>query len=68
MSTGNLELARRGFDAIKRGDLSVAAELLDEDVKWHWGDPDAEGACRSRQEALAFMARPAGADRVSSWS
>lgn len=58
MSTANIELVRRGFDALRRGDLSAANALLDENVKWHWGDPTAEGACRNRQEALAFMRRP----------
>lgn len=58
MSSTNVELARRGFEALKRGDLSVAEVLLDEDVKWHWGDPNAEGACRNRAQALAFLRRP----------
>jgi ketosteroid isomerase-like protein len=58
MTSTNVELARRGFDALKRGDLSEAEALLDENVKWHMGDPDAVGACRSRTEALAFMRRP----------
>jgi ketosteroid isomerase-like protein len=58
MSTTNVGLARRGFEAFERGDLSAADALLDENVRWHWGDPTAEGACRNRQEALAFMRRP----------
>jgi ketosteroid isomerase-like protein len=58
MSTANLELARRGFEAFERGDLDAAGALLDENVKWHAGDPTAVGACRNRQEALAFMRRP----------
>lgn len=58
MSTENVELARRGYEAIKRGDLTAVADLLDEDVNWHAGDPMVEGACRSREQALAFMRRP----------
>lgn len=58
MTSTNVELARRGFAALKRGDLSEAEALLDENVKWHMGDPDAVGACRSRSEALAFLRRP----------
>lgn len=58
MSATNIELARRGYEAIKRGDLVEVGELLAEDVKWHWGDPMAEGACRNREQALAFMRRP----------
>ncbi len=34
------------------------AALLDENVKWHWGDPLAEGACRNRAQALAWLRRP----------
>ena len=40
-----------------RGDLDAIGELLDPEVKWHGGDPSAEGACRNRDEALAFMRR-----------
>jgi ketosteroid isomerase-like protein len=58
MSSADVELARRGFEAIKRGDLAEIGALLEEDVKWHWGDPSAEGACRNRNQALAFMQRP----------
>ncbi len=53
-----MELARRGYEAIKRSDLTAIGELLDENVNWHWGDPTAEGACLNRQQALAFMRRP----------
>ena len=58
MSNSNVELARRGYDALKRGDLDVIAAMLDGNVKWHWGDPMTDGACRSRSEALAYMRRP----------
>jgi len=51
----NVETARRGFEAALRGDLDAIGELLDPDVKWHGGDPSAHGACRNRDEALAFM-------------
>jgi ketosteroid isomerase-like protein len=53
----NVELARRGFEAVLRGDLDFVSELLDPDVKWHGGDPSAPGACRNRKQALAFMRR-----------
>ena len=55
MTDTNVELARRGFDAALRGDLEAIAELLAPDVRWHGGDPDAEGACRNREQALSFM-------------
>jgi ketosteroid isomerase-like protein len=55
MADSNSELARRGFAAIARGDFDAIAELLDPDVTWHGGDPTAEGACTSRNQALAWM-------------
>ncbi len=57
MSQSNVEIARRGFEAAMRGDLDAIGELLDPEVKWHGGDPSAEGACGNREEALAFMRR-----------
>jgi ketosteroid isomerase-like protein len=58
MPSSNVELARLGFEALSAGDLTAIAELLDEDVKWHWGDPTAVGACRNREQAMAFIRRP----------
>jgi ketosteroid isomerase-like protein len=57
MTESNAELARRGYEAAKRGDLDVIRELLHPEVKWHAGDPDAEYACRNREQALAFIQR-----------
>jgi ketosteroid isomerase-like protein len=57
MADSNVELARRGYEAALRGDFEVIADLLDPDVKWHAGDPDAEYACHNREEALQFMRR-----------
>jgi ketosteroid isomerase-like protein len=51
----NVELARRGWEAALRGDLDTIGELLHPDVKWHGGDPTAQGACHNRAEALEFM-------------
>ena len=53
----NVELARRAFEGVLRGDLDLVKELLDRDVEWHGGDPEAPGACRSRRQALAFIDR-----------
>lgn len=55
MSTANVEIARRGFEAIARGDLGAIGELLDDEVKWHGGDPSAPYACHNRDQAIAFM-------------
>lgn len=60
MSESNVELARRGFEAALRGELEVISGMLDPDVKWHGGDPDAPGACHNRDQALEFMRRARG--------
>jgi ketosteroid isomerase-like protein len=57
VSGGNADLARRGYAAAARGDLDTVREFLHPEVRWHGGDPDAEGACRNRDEALEFMRR-----------
>lgn len=62
MSSTNIELARRGYEALRRGDLTEAEALLDENVKWYFGDPDSEGACHNRTQAVAFLRRPERGD------
>lgn len=57
MTKSNVELARRGYEAIKRGNFDAIRDLLDPDVNWHGGNPDDEYACRNRSQALAFMQR-----------
>jgi ketosteroid isomerase-like protein len=54
-SEPNVELARRGYEAVLRGDLDVIAGILAPDVKWHGGDPTAVGACQNRTQALEVM-------------
>jgi ketosteroid isomerase-like protein len=55
MLESNVELARRGYEAALHGDFGVISELLDPNVRWHGGEPDAPGACRDRGQALEFM-------------
>jgi ketosteroid isomerase-like protein len=55
VSETNVEIARRGFAAVARGDLGAIRDLLDPEVKWHGGDETAAGACRNREQALEFM-------------
>lgn len=57
MTENNVDLVRRGYEAVMRGDLDQMRELLDPDVTWHAGDPAAEFGCHNRQQALAFMRR-----------
>jgi ketosteroid isomerase-like protein len=58
MGETNVELARRGFEAVLRGDLDLVGDLLDRDVKWHGGDPNAPGACRNRASARVHRKSP----------
>lgn len=55
MPSTNAELARRGYEALVRGDFEAVREFLDPDVKWHAGDPTAYGSCGNRTQALEFM-------------
>jgi ketosteroid isomerase-like protein len=56
MGESNAEIARRGYEAASHGDLEVIAGLLDDEVRWHGGDPSEPGACRNSGEALEFKA------------
>ena len=64
MSLSNAGLAREGYEAAFRGDLSRLEELLDPEVAWHGGDPAAPGACRNRRQALTFISRAIAAQRI----
>lgn len=57
MTASNIELARRGYEAARAGDIDAIRKFLHPDVKWHAGDPSAAYACHNREEALAFMGR-----------
>jgi ketosteroid isomerase-like protein len=50
-----VEIARRGYEAVRAGDFDTVREFLDPDVKWHAGDPAAEFACQNRRQALEWM-------------
>jgi ketosteroid isomerase-like protein len=63
--TQDLELLRGAFEAFATGDLDAATAALDLQVRWYAADePDADGICHNRGEALAFLKR-ARADGVS---
>jgi ketosteroid isomerase-like protein len=53
MAESNVDLARRGYEAVMRGDLDAIEEILDPDVKWHGGDPSV--GCQNRKQTLGFM-------------
>jgi ketosteroid isomerase-like protein len=66
VSASNVELARRGYESLLRGEFETIRELLDPEISWHGGDPSADGACRNREQAITFMerARRGGAPRA----
>jgi ketosteroid isomerase-like protein len=55
MST--VELVRRGYEALLRGDAEALRDFFAPDVKWHGGDPTASGACQNRHQVLQFIER-----------
>jgi ketosteroid isomerase-like protein len=55
MSEENVEAARRGYEAIGRGDFAAIADVLAPEVTWHGGDRKARDACRNRDQVLAFL-------------
>jgi ketosteroid isomerase-like protein len=55
MDLTNAELARRGYEAVARGDFDAVREFLHPEVRWHAGDPTASGSCANRTQALEYM-------------
>jgi ketosteroid isomerase-like protein len=53
MSQELVELARHGYEAVRRGDVDAIREFLDPDVKWHGGDPSS--GCQNRGQALEWI-------------
>ncbi|MFL5864512.1 MAG: nuclear transport factor 2 family protein [Solirubrobacteraceae bacterium] len=54
MSEQNVELARRGYEALMRGDLDAVAELFAPDLSWHWWQ-HGPWDCHSREEAMSVI-------------
>jgi len=52
----DVELVRRGFEAIARGDLDAVGELLAPEARWHAAGYDDAG-CQGRAEVLDFIDR-----------
>ncbi len=57
MSESNVERARRGFEAVLRGDLELLRELLDPDVTWHGSEGLTTDSCQCREDVLRFIAQ-----------
>ena len=65
MGNPDLELLRGAWQAFAAGDLEGAASALHPEVRWYAADePDSEGTCHNRDQALAFLRRNA-ADGLS---
>jgi ketosteroid isomerase-like protein len=54
MTEQNVELARRGYEALLRGDVNAVYELLDPDLNWQGWEPG-EGDCHNRAEAMSVI-------------
>jgi ketosteroid isomerase-like protein len=58
MGNQDLELLRGAWEAFAAGDLEAATAALDPQVRWYAADePDADGTCHNRGQALAFIRR-----------
>jgi ketosteroid isomerase-like protein len=55
MPETNVEIARRGYAAVARGDIDAIREFLDPNVQWHGGDPSFPGACHNSDDVVAFI-------------
>jgi ketosteroid isomerase-like protein len=53
-SQENIALARRGYEAVMRGDLDALSEVLAPDLTWHWWE-HGPWDCHSREEALEVI-------------
>lgn len=53
MSQELVELARRGYEAVRSGNVEAIREFLSPDVKWHGGDR--ASGCQNRSQALEWM-------------
>jgi ketosteroid isomerase-like protein len=54
MSEQNVELVRRGYEALRRGDVDSVYELFDADLTWRgWRSPSSD--CQNRAEAMMVI-------------
>ncbi len=54
MSEQNVELVRKGYEALMRGDLDSVAELFAPDLSWRWWQ-HGPWDCHSREEAMTVI-------------
>jgi ketosteroid isomerase-like protein len=61
--TENEELARRGYDALMRGEFEALEEVMAPDLTWHWWERG-PWDCHSRDEALAVIKERLGQNSI----
>ena len=54
MSSSNLEVARKGFEAWRRGDFDALQAIFAPDVEWHWFEPG-EWDCHDAADVMARL-------------
>jgi ketosteroid isomerase-like protein len=58
MAQPDIQLLRGAWKAFAAGDLEAATAALHPDVRWYAAEePDADGTCHNRGDALAFIQR-----------
>ena len=58
MSTENLDLIRRGYEAFGRGDIATVLGILDPDIHWHIpGRSPLSGDYTGHDEVIAFFTK-----------
>jgi len=60
VSDANVQIARRGYEAVARGDIEAIREFLDEHVVWHGGDQSAPGACHNSDDVVEYIRQARG--------
>jgi len=56
MAEANVDVLRRGYAALNRGDLSVVLELLHPEIEWHEPSPSPDaGTHRGRESFERFL-------------
>jgi uncharacterized protein len=58
VSTENLDLIRRGYDAFSRGDVATVLEILDPNIHWHVpGRSPLSGDYKGHDEVIGFFTK-----------
>lgn len=56
IAESDVDVVRRGFEAVARRNLQAVSQVLDPDVQWHASeDEENEAGCHNRDEVLAVI-------------